>query len=764
MKKRLWLGISAGAVIVAAAVGGVFFATKGDGTATAKGGEKAPTGAPEKAAGVPDPTTPPADLMPLAVDDFAKLGSDGAPPAQFETPTTAYPGPEEPATGDAPVPPAPFRTTGGPPAGGEFAPISLETSSGQGEFLLPPTGEQPTASWANEPPADPAADDASATPETVTISDVGPGPEAAAPPEDPIPFGPLLEAPETPSMPAGGLLTDAPEVTSPEVSPTAEADPSVASEPVPGNELPLVTAPSPYNSPEPSLGAAPSSIMPPVEAESPSAPTLPIAPEPAAPLLDPAPVTVPVATALAAPVPGPRRLDGLQSPALSLEKFAPQEIQVGKAATFETIVRNTGQVTAQHVVVTDHVPQGTQLVNATPQYQHSPGGAIVWQLGSLDPDEEVVITMELMPQAEGEIGSVAQVSFQTQASVRALCTKPELAVEHTARDSVLIGDEIVFDIRISNPGTGAATGVVLEEDVPPGLTHPMGRRLERPVGTLQPDETRQLELVLKAAEAGALANVIRVRGDGGLFAEHRVQLEVVAPQVQVAVSGPSRRFLERQGAYEITVTNPGTAAATHVELVAELPPGLQFVSADQEGQYDRRDHLVYWTLVELPPQQPSVFRLTALPIETGPQELSVKSEADLGLSHEFQHTTNVEGITEVRFSVSDVQDPIEVGTETTYEIRVTNNGSKTAANVNVAAMLTNGMTPIEGDGPTSVQISGQQIVMDPVDELKPGAEAVYRIRVQGAQPGDHIMRVQLASDDAPNPVTKEEGTLVYSDD
>ncbi|MFV1968767.1 MAG: hypothetical protein ACC628_25400, partial [Pirellulaceae bacterium] len=466
---------------------------------------------------------------------------------------------------------------------------------------------------------------------------------------------------------------------------------------------------------------------------------------------------------LSSDVPGPDRLEGLQVPALTLEKIAPREIQVGKVATFEFIVRNTGDVTAHYVTVTDRVPQGTQLVAATPDFQQAPDGAIVWQLGSLDPDDEVTISMELMPQAEGEIGSVAHVSFQSQASARTFCTKPELTIEHSTVDSVLIGNDVVFDITISNPGTGEATGIILEADVPPGLTHPMGRKLDNPVGALQPNESRRMELVLAAEQAGKIVNVIRVRGDGGLFSEHRVELEVVAPQLDVVLSGPTRRYLERQVTYQITVANPGTATATNVDLVIEMPAGLQFVSADQEGRYDDRSHSVYWSMAELPPQEQGTVQLTALPVEPGEQTLLVKGEADLGLEHQIQHTTTVEAITEVEFSVSDVQDPIEVGAETTYDVRVVNNGSKKATNVQLAAVLTDGIAPMTGEGPTRVQIEGQQILMDPIPVLEPGEEAIYRLRVQGDREGDHILRVQLTSDEAPNPVTKEEGTRVYAD-
>ena len=68
--------------------------------------------------------------------------------------------------------------------------------------------------------------------------------------------------------------------------------------------------------------------------------------------------------------------------------------------------------------------------------------------------------------------------------------------------------------------------------------------------------------------------------------ETRTQLEVIAPQLKVGVTGPKRRYLERSAIYNISVTNPGTAPARDVELAAMLPKGLKFVEANNAGQYD----------------------------------------------------------------------------------------------------------------------------------------------------------------------------------
>ena len=388
---------------------------------------------------------------------------------------------------------------------------------------------------------------------------------------------------------------------------------------------------------------------------------------------------------------------------------------------------------------------------------------LTWELGSIESGGEMTLSMELLPRTEGEIGSVAQVGFQTQVSVRTRCTRPLLTIEQTAPDRVLIGEEIVFAITIANPGSGAARGVVLEADIPEELTHELGGALKNEIGTIAPGDELRYELKLRAQRGGIVTNTVRVLGGDNLMDDHSMQVEVIAPRLQVGVRGATRRYLQRQVTYEVTVTNPGTAPAKNVDLITYLPKGLKFESADNKGRYDAPSHAVAWNLEQLPEQETGIVRLTAVPMEIGEQQLVVRGKADLDLSAETTHTTKVEGTVELTFTIADIQDPIEVGSETTYEIHVINQGSKVATNVQLMAELPRALTPSEPSGATRGEVQGQRVVMEKIARLAPQADAVYRIKATGQIAGDHLINVQLTSDDVPRPVTKQEGTKVYAD-
>jgi len=462
--------------------------------------------------------------------------------------------------------------------------------------------------------------------------------------------------------------------------------------------------------------------------------------------------------------PGDPTLEGPQTPSITIEKLAPAEIQVGKPAEFKIRVRNVGRATAENVVIRDAIPHGTRLLETVPKATQVTGGTAVWDLGMIPPEQSKELTLKVMPLLEGEIGSVAKATFEAQAGTRTICTRPELVLEHTLPREVLIGQPCEMSITLSNPGTGAATGVVLQEDVPDGLSHPAGQELEFEVGTLKPGESRELKLTLTAAKAGVIENLLVAQGDGNLFAEHRVQLEVIAPRLTVGMDGPRRRYLERRATYTVHVSNPGTASARNVELAAFLPKGLKFLETNNAGQYDAQQHAVLWSLEELPSNRTGSVELVTMPIETGEQKIRIEGAAAMDLAAEFEQNITVDGLAALFFEVADVADPIEVGRETTYEIRVVNEGSKSSTNIRVGVEVPPQMKPVAGEGPSRGMVDGQRVIFQPLARLAPKADALYKVRVQGLQAGDQRIRVQVMSDEVQIPVTKEESTRVYSDE
>jgi uncharacterized repeat protein (TIGR01451 family) len=460
--------------------------------------------------------------------------------------------------------------------------------------------------------------------------------------------------------------------------------------------------------------------------------------------------------------PGERRLEGAQSPSIVIQKRAPAEVKVGKPASFVVHVQNVGAVEALNVEVHDQVPAGMRLIDASPTPIQQ-GNQLLWQLGAMTAGDERTITMQLLPEQEGELGSVARVSFEAAASVRTLSTRPELKiVQRVPEQGVLIGQQLEIELEVSNPGSGAANNVILQEDVPEGLDHPKGRQLDNALGTLAPGEVRRQVLRLRAVSPGVIQNTIRLHGEDGLSAEHTVSIQVVAPNLQIELSGPSKRFLERQATYQLNLANNGTADATNVEVSVQLSRGFTFVSTDHEGQYDPARHSVFWSLAQLPAGAKGSVPLTLLPVEAGEQLIKTEARADLGVVATNERKMTVDGFAELSFAISNAGGPIEIGAETNYEVVVTNSGSKPDTNVRVQLQLPPGLELVSASGDAKSDGRGT-VVFPPRTQLAPREELKYAFRVRGTSPGSHIVRAVVVSDHSTVPVTKEESTRVYED-
>ncbi|MEC8473799.1 MAG: hypothetical protein VXZ38_04040 [Planctomycetota bacterium] len=460
--------------------------------------------------------------------------------------------------------------------------------------------------------------------------------------------------------------------------------------------------------------------------------------------------------------PGARRLEGAQTPSVVIQKRAPSEVRVGKAASFVVNVRNVGQADALNVQVFDQVPAGMRFVEASPSAKQL-GEQLLWELGSMAAGEERTITMQLVPEQEGELGSVARVSFEAAASVRTLSTKPELKiVQRVPEQGVLIGQQLEIEIEVSNPGTGSANGVVLQEDVPEGLEHPRGRQLDNAMGDLAPGEVRRQVLRLRAVAPGIVENTIRLVSDDGLEAEHTVAVQVISPDLRVQLNGPSRRFLERPATYQLLVANKGTADATNLEIAVHLDRGFTFVSTENEGYYDPNRHAVFWSLASLPAGAQGMVPLTLLPVEIGEQAIRIEADGDLGIRFQGERTMSVEGFAELSFAVSNSGGPIEVGAETEYEVTVTNTGSMPDKNVQIQLQLPAGLELLSASSDAGTDGQGL-VAFQPITQLQPNQTVNQTIRVRGLSAGVHLVRAVVVSEQSAVPVSKEESTRVYAD-
>ena len=561
----------------------------------------------------------------------------------------------------------------------------------------------------------------------------------------PLPNEPAVSPFASPALP---LANTAPVANPPKTNPSLEAPP---------NEAPPIAT---FGAPT-AIENSPSSNLP----------AIPTLPSYAGPILTAPLATAPLATgpastgtASSSAAPGGRQLDGSQNPSMEIQKRAPNEVQVGKPATFTILVRNVGTATAYDVNVVDSVPKGAKLVRTSPMAQSNGENGLVWKLGEMPVGKEQVLTLELIPETEGEIGSVASVSFAAQASVRTMSTQPKLVVKQLLEPVVLGGDSLRIMIEIANVGTGTARDVRLQEDVPENMRHATGSKaLELTLGDLAPGESEKRDIELTAVSAGKVRNVLRAVSENAATSESASEIEVVLPKLDIAIEGAGLRYLERQVTYALQISNSGTAIARDVEILLYLPSGLQFNSTINQGAYLPSQHAVRWELAELAAGAKAVTEVTLLPVEEGNFVLRLQSQADGVRAETAQKPVRVEGQSELTFTIEDDNDPIETDGKTTYLVKISNIGTRVDKNVELAIDLPEGAIVEQVDAPVDYKVSQRNVVFAPISQIQAKDRHTIRLSVRHTREGTHVVRAQLKSQLRPVAVAKEESTQVYLD-
>jgi uncharacterized repeat protein (TIGR01451 family) len=123
--------------------------------------------------------------------------------------------------------------------------------------------------------------------------------------------------------------------------------------------------------------------------------------------------------------------------------------------------------------------------------------------------------------------------------------------------------------------------------------------------------------------------------------------------------------------------------------------------------------------------------------------------------------TQAAGIPAILLETADLDDPIEVGKEVVYEIKVTNQGSAPGTNLKVVCNLPDSEEFVSSSGPTQARLQERAVTMDTLSVLAPKALAVWRVTVKALKPDDARFKVLISSDQFQLPIQKDEATHLY---
>ena len=444
-----------------------------------------------------------------------------------------------------------------------------------------------------------------------------------------------------------------------------------------------------------------------------------------------------------------------------LDKTAPREVELNRSFDYFIAITNLTETVLTDIVVNEELSRGFQFTRSNPAARKDVD-KLVWEIKSLGPKASKRITVTGIASSSDSLEHCTTVITPIiPACVPIRIVQPRLELARVAPDEALLCEAIPVVFVVTNSGTGSAQDVKIVDNLPIGLRTTDGKsKLVLDVGTLAEGESRQFSAELRAAKIGRYASKAVATSATGLRAESAETTTIVSlPILAIENNGPRKHYLGRKVTYEITVANKSDIPAKNTIVEDTVPNGAISIEAD-EGAKLSGSKLI-WEFGTLAPNSIKKVRVSYIPTEPGMQANNATVTAYCSEAVTASVQTMVTGISAVSMEVVDVEDPVRVGTQTTYVISVTNQGSAAATNIRINCLLESNVQYVSSAGATAGLLEGQMVKFYPLSSLEPKARAAWRVVVAAVKPGDVRFKAVMNVDQLTRPVEETESTHIY---
>jgi uncharacterized repeat protein (TIGR01451 family) len=487
------------------------------------------------------------------------------------------------------------------------------------------------------------------------------------------------------------------------------------------------------------------------------------------------------------PVPGNNQDDATITPQSadlevlkSVDNVAPN---VGDVIIFTVTLTNLGLDTATGVALTDLVPAGLTFISAAPDQGTYTAATGLWTVGTVGLNDPVQLDLQARVTGPGTFTNTAAVTDADQvdpvqanntASASLTPQQADLAVTKAVDNAQPnVGDQVTFTVTVTNNGPDAATGIVINEALPAGLTLVSASTSQGiysstigvwTVGTIASGASATLELVARVSGPQALTNTAAVAAAAQFdpnaannSASAVIQPQVADVSITKVVDNP-RPNVGDTITYTITVTNNGPNTADNVVVTDFVPVTLELISATPTR--GAHDPLVgTWNVGTLASGESATLTVMA-EVRSSSEATNIAVVRSLQFDPNLGNNVAAARIVPPQADVQVTKRPsarvVTVGQTMFFTIDVSNLGPDTATNVVVSDRLPRGLTfvsanPTQG---TYDRASGRWAV----GTLASGASARLRIQVRVTSAGS-IANVATATQDQFDPVLQNNRAL-----
>lgn len=430
---------------------------------------------------------------------------------------------------------------------------------------------------------------------------------------------------------------------------------------------------------------------------------------------------------------------------LSLTKsVSNEEANVGENVTFQVSLQNDGPDPATGVIVRDELPTGITFVSATPSLGTYDVATGLWTVGTVPSSGNALLAIVGRIDTSGAKTNTAQVNASDQFDPDSVPGNSQEAEDD--QDSVVvtppvidlsldkqvdierpaIGETIRFTVTVDNDGPDNASGVVVADELPPGVTfvassassgsyNPNTGRWN--VGEIPANSSATLTIDVSVEATLATTNAAEVfaadqfdidstPGNGSPNEDDYDEVTFVPAMADLSLTknvDNNRPNVGENVTFTIVVSNAGPDPASGVSVQDRLPTGLSFVSASpQAGSYNQVSGV--WDLGNLSAGGSATLSLvatsTTAELVTNVAEVRTSNQLDPDSSpgngdpnEDDQASVTVEGQQiDLQLTKQVDNERPNVGDEVRFTVRVENVGPSDATGVSVRDLLPDGIT------------------------------------------------------------------------
>lgn len=443
-----------------------------------------------------------------------------------------------------------------------------------------------------------------------------------------------------------------------------------------------------------------------------------------------------------------------QGSALGVEVVGPPSLTPGQVLAFQVIARNLGPSVLAGVRIDLPVPAGARIVSTTPAVSRAKD-VLTWDLGNVEAGVTRELKVEMQSTQPGELHLRPAARFSAAVGLRTTLVQPPFSVVATGPETATVGGKVTFQIRVGNHTPAPLQGVVLTCDLGQGLAHDQGNFIQADLGELAPGEVRTIPLDVRARTTGKLSSTMTVTARGGHKAEAQASVMVSDPALTMKLDGPRTGNVGNEMTYKLELANPGKSPAPELRIQQLLPEGLEFVSAGDGGTFDSRTRVITWSLPGLAPDTHRALPFLVRPKRAGDWALVATGRGDGLQDVRLTHAVRVIATPTLSLEMTAQDNPLRTGEDTIYELRIYNPGPQSANALRLIVQVPDNLEARGADGVTRGQLRGNQVLFDPIVELKPRVDTIFKLHLRGARVGMGTVKASLLADGMVNPVTQE---------